>query len=152
MSSNRRLSSHAAADSASESSKRGARDEEEPWTEEERQDTAHSIKTKQNRMEEQVSRIWTCVYSLILPTTNMSDIVLCVFRILSAFEESSAACISDMLRHVSDSEYLEAIRNAEKFILHVEVLFATIDDLEYIFTSLGVKGASPHPILHCDAG
>jgi len=50
-----------------------------------------------------------------------------------------------MLRHVSDSQYLEAIRNAENFILHVEVLFATIDDLEYIFTSLGIKGESPHP-------
>jgi len=50
-----------------------------------------------------------------------------------------------MLRHVSDSQYLEAIRNAEKFILHVEVLFATVDDLEYIFTSLGVKGTLPRP-------
>jgi hypothetical protein len=78
----------------------------------------------------------------------MSNIVLRVCRILSAFEESSAACISDMLRHVSDSQYLEAIRNAERFILHVEVLFATIDDLEYIFTSLGVKGGSPHLHFH----
>jgi len=56
-----------------------------------------------------------------------------------------------MLRHVSDSQYLEAIRNAERFILHVEVLFATIDDLEYIFTSLGVKGASLQT-LHHDTG
>lgn len=78
----------------------------------------------------------------------MSNIVLCVCRILSAFEESSAACISDMLRHVSDSQYLEAIRNAEKFILHVEVLFATIDDLEYIFTLLGIKGALLHLPFH----
>ena len=51
--------------------------------------------------------------------------------VLSAFEESSAACISDMLRQVSNGQYLDAIRMAEKFILHVEVLFATIDDLEY---------------------
>ena len=62
--------------------------------------------------------------------------------VLSAFEESSAACISDMLRQVSNGQYLEAIRMAEKFILHVEVLFATIDDLEYHFTRLRLKGES----------
>ena len=60
--------------------------------------------------------------------------------VLSAFEESSAACISDMLRHVSSGQYLEAIRMAEKFILHVEVLFATIDDLEWQFAQLSMKG------------
>jgi hypothetical protein len=60
--------------------------------------------------------------------------------VLSAFEESSAACISDMLRQVSNGQYLDAIRMAEKFILHVEVLFATIDDLEYHFSRLNMKG------------
>ena len=60
--------------------------------------------------------------------------------VLSAFEESSAACISDMLRQVSNGAYLDAIRMAEKFILHVEVLFGTIDDLEWIFAGRGVKG------------
>jgi len=63
--------------------------------------------------------------------------------ILSAFEESSASCISDMLRSVSDGQYLDAIRNAEKFILHVEVLFAAIDDLEYCFAARSLKGALP---------
>lgn len=62
-------------------------------------------------------------------------------RVLSAFEESSAACISDMLRQVSNGQYLDAIRMAEKFILHVEVLFATIDDLEFHFGRLGMKGS-----------
>lgn len=60
---------------------------------------------------------------------------------LSAFEESSAACISDMLRQVSNGQYLEAIRMAEKFILHVEVLFATIDDLETSFSRMSLRGA-----------
>ena len=46
-----------------------------------------------------------------------------------------------MLRQVSNGQYLEAIRMAEKFILHVEVLFATIDDLEYQFARLNLKGA-----------
>ena len=58
---------------------------------------------------------------------------------LSAFEESSAACISDMLRFVSNGQYLDAVRMAEKFILHVEVLFATIDDLEVQFLRLNLK-------------
>ena len=47
-----------------------------------------------------------------------------------------------MLRQVSNGQYLEAIRMAEKFILHVEVLFATIDDLEWQFSRLNLKGAS----------
>ncbi|KAI5121611.1 hypothetical protein M0805_001143 [Coniferiporia weirii] len=91
------------------------------WKEEEEKETAQSLKNKQVRMEQQVYRIWT---------------------VLSAFEESSAACISDMLRQVSNGQYLEAIRMAEKFILHVEVLFATIDDLETCFSRLNLKGMS----------
>lgn len=63
-----------------------------------------------------------------------------VYSVLSAFEESSAACISDMLRQVSNGQYIDAIRMAEKFILHVEVLFAAIDDLEYQFSRLNMKG------------
>ncbi|KAI0954059.1 hypothetical protein AcW1_006672 [Taiwanofungus camphoratus] len=94
---------------------------ESPWVEEERRETATSLKDKQFRMEQQVYRIWT---------------------VLSAFEESSAACISDMLRQVSNGQYLEAIRMAEKFNLHVEVLFATIDDLEWHFARLKLKGMS----------
>ena len=45
-----------------------------------------------------------------------------------------------MLRQVSNGQYLDAIRMAEKFILHVEVLFASIDDLEYHFARLKLKG------------
>ncbi|KAI0050970.1 hypothetical protein FA95DRAFT_1454792, partial [Auriscalpium vulgare] len=91
------------------------------YTEEERRETPATLKDKQVKMEQQVYRIWT---------------------VLSAFEESSAACISDMLRQVSNGQYLEAIRMAEKFILHVEVLFATIDDLEFEFARLSLKGMS----------
>ncbi|THH30725.1 hypothetical protein EUX98_g3482 [Antrodiella citrinella] len=93
----------------------------ETYVEEERTESQASLKDKQVRMEQQVYRIWT---------------------VLSAFEESSAACISDMLRQVSNGQYLEAIRMAEKFILHVEVLFATIDDLEFQFARLNLKGMS----------
>ena len=48
-----------------------------------------------------------------------------------------------MLRQVSNGLYLEAIRVAERTVLHVEVLFATIDDLEWQFTWLGIKGMLP---------
>ncbi|KAF9005924.1 hypothetical protein BDQ17DRAFT_1352402 [Cyathus striatus] len=91
------------------------------YVEEEQRETPASLKDKQTRMEQQVYRIWT---------------------VLSAFEESSAACISDMLRQVSNGQYLDAIRMAEKFILHVEVLFGTIDDLEFHFSRLNMKGMS----------
>ncbi|KAF9054366.1 hypothetical protein BJ165DRAFT_1438295 [Panaeolus papilionaceus] len=94
---------------------------EPPYVEEEARENPTTLKEKQVRMEQQVYRIWT---------------------VLSAFEESSAACISDMLRQVSNGAYLDAIRMAEKFILHVEVLFGTIDDLEYHFASLNMKGMS----------
>ncbi|KAK7012274.1 LIM-domain-containing protein [Favolaschia claudopus] len=97
-------------------------DHAEPeYVEEEKRETPGSLKDKQVKMEQQVYRIWT---------------------VLSAFEESSAACISDMLRQVSNGQYLDAIRMAEKFILHVEVLFATIDDLEHHFYRLQMKGMS----------
>ncbi|KAH7335392.1 hypothetical protein B0J17DRAFT_669953 [Rhizoctonia solani] len=88
---------------------------------EEQQTTAPSLKAAQVKMEAQVYAIWTN---------------------LSAFEESSAACISDMLTQVSAGIYLDAIRMAEKFILHVEVLFAAIDEIEDRFAVLGAKGMS----------
>lgn len=91
------------------------------YAEEEKRETSTSLKDKQSRMEQLVYRIWT---------------------VLSAFEESSAACISDMLRQVSNGQYIDAIRMAEKFILHVEVLFGTIDDLEYHSARLNLKGIS----------
>lgn len=84
-------------------------------------ETPSSLKQKQKQTEEQVYRIWT---------------------VLSAFEESSAACISEMLRHVSSGRYLNGVRMAERFILHVEILFASIDDLEAEFRKEGAKGIS----------
>jgi hypothetical protein len=48
--------------------------------------------------------------------------------------------MSDMLRHLSNGSYLEAVRMAERTVLHIEVLFATIDDLVWHFARLGAKG------------
>ncbi|KAI7864075.1 hypothetical protein BDF14DRAFT_1952791 [Spinellus fusiger] len=69
---------------------------------------AQILQNTQNGTEEKVYRIWT---------------------VLSVFEESAAACISDMLLHVSVGNYLEGVKMADSFITHVEVLFGAIDDL-----------------------
>ncbi|KAG0038734.1 hypothetical protein BGZ82_010973 [Podila clonocystis] len=71
--------------------------------------TPEELKRAQHQMEEKVYQIWT---------------------VLSAFEESSAGCISEMLLHVSNGAYYDGVQMAEKFILHVEILFSAIDDLE----------------------
>jgi len=82
--------------------------------EEEKLYTPASLREVQRRMDSMVHRIWT---------------------VLSAFEESSAACISDMLRFVSDGSYLDAVRSAERFIFHVEVLLAALDDIHHMYVS-----------------
>lgn len=63
-----------------------------------------------------------------------------IWHVLSGYEESSAALIGDMLRAVNGRQLLEIILLAERFILHVEVLFAVIDDLEAQFAVAGAKG------------
>jgi hypothetical protein len=82
------------------------------------------LKIQQQVMEEKVNRIWS---------------------VLSAFEESAAACISDMLLHVSNQVYMDAVAEAGNFITHVDVLFAGIDDLEAQMT----KYSDSVGTLHC---
>jgi hypothetical protein len=83
--------------------------------------TPAELKDRQEKMEIKVQQIW---------------------HVLSGYEESSAALIGEMLRAVNGQQLLEIILLAEKFILHVEVLFAVIDDLEAQFAMAGVKGES----------
>lgn len=77
------------------------------------------VREEEEQMEEKVYRIW---------------------RVLSTFEESSAACISDMLLHVSNGAYVDGVMVAKKFIWHVDVLFSATDKLDYLMTSQGMKG------------
>ncbi|KAK4521315.1 Endocytosis and vacuole integrity protein [Mucor velutinosus] len=70
--------------------------------------TSDELKETQTIMEEKVYRIWT---------------------VLSAFEESAAGCISDMLLHVSEGSYADGVKMADYFVTHVDVLFTAIDDL-----------------------
>ncbi|RUS25266.1 hypothetical protein BC938DRAFT_472404 [Jimgerdemannia flammicorona] len=81
--------------------------------------TAEELREEQRVMEEKVYQIWT---------------------VLSAFEESSAACISDMLLHVSNGAYVDGVKMAERFIVHVEVLFGAIDDLEVQYKEYADNG------------
>ena len=70
----------------------------------------------------------------------MEDKVYKIWSILSTFEESSAACISDMLLHVSNGTYLDGVLVARRFIGHVQVLFSAIDELAGYIKSQGMKG------------
>jgi hypothetical protein len=112
-------------------------DAEPSYAEEEQRETSVSLMEKQMKMEQDVYRIWTWVL-----TSFWFGIFCRLFcaRVLSTFEESSAACISDLSQQVSNGQYLEAIRLAERFILHAEVLFGTIDDLEHHFGRNNLKG------------
>jgi len=76
------------------------------------------VRVEEEQMEVKVYRIWS---------------------VLSTFEESSAACISDMLLHVSNGAYMESVMVAKKFIWHVDILFGATDRLDSLITSEGLK-------------
>ena len=79
----------------------------------------NEVRDEEERMEEKVYRIWS---------------------VLSTFEESSAACISDMLLHVSNGAYVDGVLVAKKFIWHVDILFRSADKLDANMTRVGTKG------------
>lgn len=72
--------------------------------------------------------------------------VLWIWRTLSAFEEKSATCISDMLLHVSNGAYFDGIMAAKKFIVHVDILFGAADDLDQLLSARTPKGVFLHSI------
>ncbi|KAG9037664.1 hypothetical protein FS837_001398 [Tulasnella sp. UAMH 9824] len=49
---------------------------------------------------------------------------------LSKYEESSLDCLSEIALHVGNGVHLLALHTAKKLVLHIEVLFAAIDELE----------------------
>jgi hypothetical protein len=83
----------------------------------------NAVRDEEERMEEKVYKIW---------------------NVLSTFEESSAACISDMLLHVSNGAYVDGVLVAKKFIWHVEILFNSADKLDATMMSQGMKGEFSH--------
>ena len=84
------------------------------------------VRVEEEQMEEKVYRIWS---------------------VLSTFEESSAACISDMLLHVSNGAYVDGVMVAKKFIGHVDILFGATDRLDYLMLTQGEKG-KPLTTIH----
>jgi hypothetical protein len=82
-------------------------------------ETRDWIRDVEERMEEKVYRIWS---------------------VLSTFEESSAACISDMLLHVSNGAYIDGVLTAKRFIWHVEILFQSTDRLDNTMIGVSEKG------------
>jgi LIM domain len=83
------------------------------------------VRVEEEQMEEKTYRIWS---------------------VLSAFEETSAACISDMLLHVSNGAYMEGVLVAKRFIQHVDILFSAMDALDrtVVSHSLNRKLISTH--------
>ncbi|KAF2019894.1 RhoGAP-domain-containing protein [Aaosphaeria arxii CBS 175.79] len=63
-----------------------------------------------------------------------------IWKTLSAFEEKSATCISDMLLHVSNGAYVDGVMAAKKFIVHIELLFGAADDLDAQLVAVTPKG------------
>ena len=63
-----------------------------------------------------------------------------IWKTLSAFEEKSATCISDMLLHVSNGVYFDGVMAAKKFIVHVDLLFTAADDLDGLLSANTPKG------------
>ncbi|KAL7326175.1 Rho-type GTPase activating protein Rga1 [Mucor circinelloides] len=70
---------------------------------------------------------------LLKTQKEMEEKVISIWSVLSAFEESSAVCISEMLLHVSNGAYIESICLSERFLVHVEALFAGIDKIQSIY-------------------
>lgn len=80
--------------------------------------TRDKVREEEEKMEEKVYRIWS---------------------VLSTFEESSAACISDMLLHVSNGAYVDGVVVAKRFIWHVDILFRSADRLDETMNKLEMK-------------
>ena len=75
---------------------------------------------------------------------QMEDKVYRIWSVLSTFEESSAACISDMLLHVSNGAYVDGVLVAKKFIFHVDILFNSADKLDVTMSQVTTKGKDVH--------
>lgn len=58
------------------------------------------------------------------------DKVARILHVLSAFEESCAECMQQMLIDFSNQSYQQGVIQAEKFICHVEALFLALDTID----------------------
>ncbi|CCJ28356.1 unnamed protein product [Pneumocystis jirovecii] len=62
-----------------------------------------------------------------------------IWEVLSRFERSFVACISSMLLHISNGNYIDEIISAKNFVEHVESLFLALDWLKFSFHEFNEK-------------
>ncbi|CDK25929.1 unnamed protein product [Kuraishia capsulata CBS 1993] len=67
---------------------------------------------------------------------KIEEITMAIWLTLSAFEESAASCISDMLYHASVGNKIRGLRATGKLILKIECLFKALDALSQLSNSL----------------
>ncbi|KAF2088342.1 RhoGAP-domain-containing protein [Saccharata proteae CBS 121410] len=89
--------------------------------EEDTEELRIKVRVEEEKVEERVNWIW---------------------KTLSAFEERSATCISDMLLHVSNGAYFDGVLAARRFIVHIDLLFEAADDLDKLLLAETPKGLS----------
>ncbi|KDQ15511.1 hypothetical protein BOTBODRAFT_158388 [Botryobasidium botryosum FD-172 SS1] len=89
------------------------------WAEEEAQNTPVFLHEEQMVTEKRIERAWD---------------------VFSLFEESAAAIVSDTLRYFDNQRCSDLIHAADRFVAHVEVLFAVIDNVVSRYASVEVKG------------
>lgn len=90
-----------------------------------------------------IHKFWNIKLSLVDPEDETPDLDLPeivdnnielkaqqIWSILSSYEESSASCISDLLVCMSNFSFNEGILLAEKFVMHIEILFNAISHIE----------------------
>ncbi len=53
-----------------------------------------------------------------------------VMNLVSAFEESAAECMSNVLINFSNSQVQQGVLQTAKFICHIEMIFQILDDVE----------------------
>ena len=62
-----------------------------------------------------------------------------ILKVLSAFEHSSAECIQDLLVHFASQQYEAGVVQAEKFICHIEAVFASLDQVDISLSQFNDK-------------
>ncbi|OAD77137.1 hypothetical protein PHYBLDRAFT_109402, partial [Phycomyces blakesleeanus NRRL 1555(-)] len=92
-----------------------------------------NVRIAQPSIEDAVDRSPQTPSQLLEKHQETEEKVFRIWQVLSAFEESSALCISEMLLHVSNGSYINGICISERFLVHVEALFSGIDELLMIY-------------------
>ncbi|KAK9475371.1 uncharacterized protein V1510DRAFT_358627 [Dipodascopsis tothii] len=75
--------------------------------------TREDVRLQEQKLEKKVAKIW---------------------KVLSEFEEVTAACISDMLQYASSGAYLDAVLATSRLAYRIKVLFEAIDRLGQSFS------------------